>query len=531
MIGGEGRDRFFGGDDGDHLIGGDGRDILMGDGGGDLIEGGNDADALFGGDGSTRTSPRIGGESYDYDYIDGSDVRKFTGDDTLYGGAGNDEIIGFDGADQLFGGDQNDDLFGDANNDLLDGGNGSDELDGGSGDDTLYGGKGVDTLIGGAGNDVLYSGEGIDGLDGGEGNDTLYADREDFSANVNFSGDLDGGDGHDLLSLRFMAEGPANASGFEIAMLDFRDFEAVEGSNFNDTLQSSDTDVIGGAGDDLIISNGGGQNLQGGDGFDEVTYRSSTSGVSVALDSGQLGWSTNGRGGNAQGDLLSGIESVDASNFVDVLYGDGHRNALRGRQDDDTLFGGGGGDTLLGNQGADLLEGDAGADTLDGGTGDDTATYRGSKAGVYVHLNSPTQGGRGLRGDAAFDKLISFKNLIGSYHEDHLRGDDQDNRIEGSFGDDTLEGSAGDDTLVGAQGDDMLTGGEGADAFVCNADYHTGNDTITDFEEAVDRIVVYGDAEAEIIQEDWGTMVVIQGPELIPLTIKDAWELDLTFMG
>ena len=112
-----------------------------------------------------------------------------------------------------------------------------------------------------------------------------------------------------------------------------------------------------------------------------------------------------------------------------------------------------------------------------------------------------------------------------------MRGDDQDNRIEGSFGDDTLEGSAGDDTLVGAQGDDMLTGGEGADAFVCNADYHTGNDTITDFEEAVDQIVVYGDAEAEIIQEDWGTMVVIQGPELIPLTIKDAWELDLTFMG
>ncbi len=531
MIGGEGNDRFFGGDDGDHLIGGKGNDLLSGDEGDDLIEGGDGLDALFGGDSSTRTSPRIGGESYEYDYIDGSDIRKLTGGDTLFGGAGNDEIIGFDGTDHLYGGDQNDDVYGGADDDLLDGGGGHDELYGGSGNDTIYGGAGSDTLIGGDGDDALYSGDGIDDLDGGDGNDTLYADREDFQSDLSFSGDLDGGDGHDLLSLRFVAEGPANASGFEIAMVDFQDFEAVEGSDFNDTLQSRDTDVAGGAGDDLIISNGGGQNLQGGDGFDEVTYRSSTTGVSVALDSGQLGWATNGRGGNADGDLISGIESVDGSNFVDVLYGDGYNNSLRGRQENDSLFGGEGADTLLGNQGDDLLEGGAGADTLDGGGGNDTATYRDSKAGVYVHLNSPTQGGHGLRGDAAFDKLINIENLIGSYHDDHLRADDGDNRLEGSFGDDTLEGFAGDDTLIGAQGDDTLTGGKGADVFVFNADYHTGNDTITDFEEGVDRIEIYGEAEAEIIQEDWGAMVVIQGPEQLTLTIKDAWELDLTFMG
>ena len=531
MIGGEGNDRFFGGDDGDHLTGGNGRDILMGDGGDDLIDGGDERDALFGGDNSTRTSPRIGGSSYEFDYIDGTDVRKLTGDDTLYGGAGDDEIIGFDGADLLFGGSENDDLFGGANNDLLDGGTGHDEIDAGSGNDTIYGGAGVDTLFGGSGNDVLYSGEGIDELDGGEGNDTLYADREDFLVQLNTSGDLRGGDGDDLLSLRFMAEGPAGNTGFEIAMVDFRDFETVEGSGFDDTILSSHADVIGGGGDDFIISNGTNQNLQGGDGSDEVSYRSSVSGISVALDSGQLGWSTNGRGGNAEGDLLSGIESVDATNFDDVLYGDGYRNSLRGRQDNDRLFGGDGGDTLLGNQGADLLEGGAGADTLDGGSGNDTATYRSSKSGVYVYLNSPTQGGIGLRGDAHFDKLISIENLIGSYHDDHLRGDDQDNRLDGSFGNDTLDGFAGDDTLIGGQGDDTLSGGEGADAFVFNADYQTGLDTITDYEEGVDRIEIYGEAEAEIIYEDWGVTVIIDGPEQFTLTVKGAWELDLTFMG
>ncbi len=158
MIGGEGRDRFFGGDDGDHLIGGKGNDLLSGDEGDDLIEGGAGLDALFGGDSSTRTSPRIGGESYEYDYIDGSDIRKLTGGDTLFGGAGNDEIIGFDGTDHLYGGDQNDDVYGGADDDLLDGGGGHDELYGGSGNDTIYGGAGSDTLIGGDGDDTIITG-------------------------------------------------------------------------------------------------------------------------------------------------------------------------------------------------------------------------------------------------------------------------------------------------------------------------------------------------------------------------------------
>lgn len=78
-----------------------------------------------------------------------------------------------------------------------------------------------------------------------------------------------------------------------------------------------------------------------------------------------------------------------------------------------------------------------------------------------------------------------------------------------------------------------MSGGDGANAFVFvfNADYHAGHDTITDFEEGVDQIEVYDEAEAEIIQEGWGTMVIIQGPELLTLTIKGAWELDLTFVG
>jgi hypothetical protein len=60
------------------------------------------------------------------------------GDDTLYGGAGNDTIDGGRGADLL---------FGEEGDDILIGGNGADTLVGGPGDDALTGGSGGDTFV------------------------------------------------------------------------------------------------------------------------------------------------------------------------------------------------------------------------------------------------------------------------------------------------------------------------------------------------------------------------------------------------
>ena len=85
------------------------------------------------------------------------------------------------------------------------GGNGNDTLIGGAGNDTLYGGNGNDTVVGGKGNDVAFlgngndtfiwnPGDGNDVVDGGRGFDTLDfrgADRpagETFSIDANGSG-------------------------------------------------------------------------------------------------------------------------------------------------------------------------------------------------------------------------------------------------------------------------------------------------------------------------------------------------------
>jgi Ca2+-binding RTX toxin-like protein len=76
----------------------------------------------------------------------------------LYGGPGNDVLIGGSGPDVLIGGPGNDVLEGGKGNDILLGGDGNDKLLGGAGRDLLIGGLGADHLLGGGGEDLLIAG-------------------------------------------------------------------------------------------------------------------------------------------------------------------------------------------------------------------------------------------------------------------------------------------------------------------------------------------------------------------------------------
>ncbi|MFO1081918.1 MAG: hypothetical protein U1E23_14970 [Reyranellaceae bacterium] len=126
-----------------------------------------------------------------------------------------------------------------------------------------------------------------------------------------------------------------------------------------------------------------------------------------------------------------------------------------------TLDGGAGNDTLIGGVNDDILIGGTGADVLIGGLGTDTADYSKSDAGVTVDLTT----GRGSGGDAQGDTLFSIENIIGSAHDDVLKGD---------------------------RGNNAMTGGDGADVFVMT----TGKDTITDFKPTVptvDKVIDFND--------------------------------------
>lgn len=196
--------------------------------------------------------------------------------------------------------------------------------------------------------------------------------------------------------------------------------------------------IVGGAGDDKLIGGGSADTLDGGTGSDTASYESSDLGVTVNLATGA------GSGGDAEGDVLIGIENLIGSTYTDDLTGDAGANRLEG------------------GDGSDILTGGAGADILDGGTAEDTASYADSAEAVTVSLEAGAASG----GDAEGDSLIDIENLEGSAFDDTLIGDDQANQLIGNAGADTLVGGEGDDNLLGGTGNDQLSGGAGADTLM-----------------------------------------------------------------
>ncbi|WP_426955004.1 beta strand repeat-containing protein [Muricoccus radiodurans] len=204
--------------------------------------------------------------------------------------------------------------------------------------------------------------------------------------------------------------------------------DTVTGAAGNDTIIGSagNDSLSGGADNDLLEGGDGADALDGGAGIDTATYANAAAGVTVGL--------TAGTGGEATGDVLTGIEVLIGSGFDDDLTGDAGAN------------------TLSGGEGNDTIQGGAGADSLDGGTGTDTLNYLASAAGVIVNLSVSAASG----GDAAGDTIVGFENVTGSAFADSLTGDAGANALNGAGGDDTVAGGAGVDTLTGAAGTDTL---------------------------------------------------------------------------
>ena len=230
----EGDDTISGGAGDDTLIGGDDRDTLKGEAGNDILRGGQDNDILDGGAGTDTAdysmenlndaNPPVlaiatGASPVEVNLAEGQATDTYMDEDTLIsienviGTTGNDTIIGDDGPNEIDGGGGTDELLDggagsdtivvtttlDLNNptaenaniknfenikgkpatadattgptitgddnpniitgtdltDILNGAGGNDTLNGNEGDDDLNGGAGIDKLIGGAGADCF----------------------------------------------------------------------------------------------------------------------------------------------------------------------------------------------------------------------------------------------------------------------------------------------------------------------------------------------------------------------------------------
>jgi Ca2+-binding RTX toxin-like protein len=286
--------------------------------------------------------------------------------------------------------------------------------------------------------------------------------------------------------------------------------DVLEGLAGDDRIDGGGGDdrLSGGDGIDYLEGGAGADRLDGGEGRDVAVYLASTA---VRIDLNAAAQS----GGEAEGDVLVGVENVVGSAFDDVIVGDGRDNTLRGAAGADTIDGGSGlhdrasyatsaaavdadlgragpqiggdaagdvlagiddltgsefADRLVGSAADNAIAGSGGGDLIDGGAGIDTAEYGGSTA-VDVDL---ARYGQQAGGDAAGDVLLNIENLSGSAYGDRLAGDAAANHLSGRGGDDLVIGAGGRDTLHGGEGDDTVVarigsladGGSGGDILV-----------------------------------------------------------------
>ncbi|MEL7487294.1 MAG: calcium-binding protein, partial [Pseudomonadota bacterium] len=367
------------------------------------------------------------------------------------------------------------------------------DASGGGGNDLLIGSFLNDTLRGGAGSDTLVGGGGFDVFAHGFGEDALPNTIADFDTDdqILFQSEFDIGDvtavqnvnpttGDVTTTLaidtnqdgftdarytlqgayavnQFLAEATTDFEGQAATRIRYvgAASQQVTGGEGSDVLAGIDSANVldAGGGADTLIGSDGADTLRGGDGVDVVNYLAAESGIVVRL------WNGTAENDIAEGDRLSGIETVIGSRFDDTLSGSSNADRLDGDAGADGLYGGFGDDTLTGG---------VGGDTISGGEGVDTASYAAATEGVRLQLWS----GQGLAGEAAGDTLSGVENVLGSDFADTVSGDgfanaidagDGDDAVYASGGDDAVDGGAGADSLFGQSGDDTLVGGDGDD--------------------------------------------------------------------
>ncbi len=421
------------------------------------------------------------------------------GDDRILGGPnGNDRICGGPGDDELIAGRGYDVLFGEGGDDRLEGETRADRLDGGVGDDELRGEKGPDRMLGDGGNDVLLGERGSDEGEGGIGDDRVSGEKGNDR--------LEGGAGDDIL------DGGAG------------DEPVLEGGPGSDTvLGGTGIDYAdGGPGDgDIVRGDSGIDYLSGGEGAqDIVSYASATrQGVIVDLETGLA------RGDGH--DALSQFEDVVGSAQDDELEGNPGTNRLDGGVGDDALDGDGGPDEAFGGAGSDeceqfsvkhscgdepqprgrgayailnqgldgisfVVQGESGPDSLAIGYsgGSWTVTDRGAVVAgegcVVTAANAvgcPSSVATGLLvvTGGSGDDLIEIGATVPAATRVRANGNAGSDQLIGGPGDDVLEAGEnyngpddGNDELVGNGGGDVLYADPGADRLVGGA----GNDLL-----------------------------------------------------
>lgn len=316
-----------------------------------------------------------------------------------------------------------------------------------------------DTLIGDAGAQVFIGGGGEDSIVGDGGDDTLqFSELAETGVDINLYAntviDPFGNDDH--------VEG----------------ISTIIGTEFDDYFIGGPESVTfhGMGGSDWVEGSLADDDLDGGEGEDDLVLWNASSAVEVYLNRGFV-LSDDGF------DTVRNFENVYAPDYDDTLVGNGQDNDFYGYYGNDLIKGRGGDDYLEGFDGRDTLAGGKGDDRMDGGAGADFLS-----GGIGFDEIFGGQGNDSMRGGADGDEIYGDRGY------DIIKGDSGDDTVNGGIGKDTIYAGAGNDIVIGGTGNDLLVGGltkggggDGyADTFVFSG--NDGYDRIADFEDGLDQL-------------------------------------------
>ncbi|WP_082389014.1 cadherin-like domain-containing protein [Celeribacter marinus] len=410
-------------------------------------------------------------------------VEGTSGDDLIdlaYTGDPDGDMI--DNNDELLAGEgPNDDIiFGYDGDDTILGGEGDDEIDGGTGDDTIFGEDGDDVIVDEQGSDTVDGGDGDDEIDvaGGDSPDTI-AELLGLT-NPNNLADLDYSPYSEVVPVDSDPNDDIDTvigGAGDDTIITGDDADYIEGGDGDDTIYSGidDDTVFGGDGDDYIEDVQGADYVDGGAGDDTIIVGFDTfsdysngglsddpklpsAGYPFLEDQNQIDGKDEVHGGDGDDYIVTGDDA-------DLIYGDDGDDTIKAGIDDDTVYGGAGNDNILGGHGSDYIEGGDGDDYIDASdlfqimnhTNEDDATDPFPNNDMDI-----------VYGGAGND------TIIGGDDQDMLYGEDGNDIIDGGIDDDIIDGGAGNDILMGGDGDDTITAGEGFDTVSGG----TGSDSI-----------------------------------------------------
>ena len=439
----------------------------------------------------------------------------------IFGGTGNDTLIGGAGGDQLFGQADNDVLEGRGGFDFLFGGAGNDVLTGGDADDQVFGESGDDRLIWNPGDDtdLFEGGAGIDTtvVNGGGGDET-------FTTTANGT------------RVRFDRLDPAP---FAIDMGTMERLEVNMGGG-NDTFSATgnlatliNITVDGGAGNDTILGSNGADTLIGGTGDDFIDGQQGSDTALMGAGIDEFQWDPGDGSDIVEGGADFDLMRFNGSNGAETFEASANGGRLRFTRNLGTivmdtndvervnLFTLGEADQVIVNNlaGTDVqeisinLSGQLGGTAGDGAI--DTVTLRGRGGQDIVDV-------LGEGSSVSVIGLPTFAILSATEAQDRLvietgSGNDQISAssvpagvigftLDGGQGNDQIRGSAGNDLLIGGEGNDFVDGNQGSDTALLGAgddvfqwDPGDGSD-IVEGGEGTDSMTFQGNAQNETFQ-------------------------------